>query len=177
MVDSKATIRTLLLVDDDNYQLELRAVVLKMSGFTVLTAASPLEAILISAKHCKQALDLAVLDYEMPVMNGCVLAGYLRSRHPELKIILHSGAIDIPEDQISSVNSLVGKGEGVARLLQQISLLLGCKAEVTHSSISSEPCQCAAPAPFNSSSLSNALSFSTFRNRHAGFEGTDGISD
>jgi len=35
---------TLLLVDDDTIQLELRSLLLKKSGFTVLQAASPVEA-------------------------------------------------------------------------------------------------------------------------------------
>jgi hypothetical protein len=40
---------SLLLVDDDTCQLELRAMVLRMSGFTVLSATGPLEAMSIMA--------------------------------------------------------------------------------------------------------------------------------
>src|SRR4051812_27227570 len=98
MVDLKIAIHTtLLLVDDDVQQLDLRAIVLKMSGFTVLTASSPVEAISIMAHRPANKVDVAILDYEMPGMNGCVLADYLRERDPELKIILHSGAPHIPE--------------------------------------------------------------------------------
>jgi CheY-like chemotaxis protein len=122
MLDFKAAIDTnLLLVDDDVDQLELRALVLKMSGFTVLTAGSPVEAISMMAQHPTQKVDVAVLDYHMPVMNGCMLADYLRSRYPGLKIILHSAAVDIPKSQMSSVDVFVSKLDGLDPLLAQVS--------------------------------------------------------
>jgi CheY-like chemotaxis protein len=115
---------TLLLVDDDISQLELRSLVLKASGFSVLTAASPIEALSLLAQSSGSQVNVAILDYEMPTMNGCVLAGYLKARYPELKIILHSGLIEIPETELRSVDILVPKGDGIARLLGEVSPLL-----------------------------------------------------
>ena len=136
MVDFTAANRpTLLLVDDDGNQLELRALVLKMLGFTVLTAAGPAEAISLVAEHFRPHLDLAILDYDMPMMNGCVLADYLREYYPGLKVIVHSGTVDVPEATRNSVNSFVGKGEGVTQLLAQVSVLLG-QAEATPGAVS-----------------------------------------
>ncbi|MCU1222357.1 MAG: response regulator receiver protein [Edaphobacter sp.] len=112
---------TLLLVDDDIDQLELRALVLKMSGFTVLTASSPVEAISIMTQGRGDTVDVAVVEYHMPVTNGCVLAEYLRSRYPDLKIILHSAALDIPKSEMSSVDVFVPKSESIAPLLAQVS--------------------------------------------------------
>jgi DNA-binding NtrC family response regulator len=112
---------TLLLVDDDFRQLELLSLVLKMSGFTVLTAASPIEALSILAQPPGRKVDVAILDYEMPTMNGCVLAGYLKARYAGLKIILHSGLLDIPESEMSSVDSFVAKGVAIRRLLEEVS--------------------------------------------------------
>jgi CheY-like chemotaxis protein len=118
MVDYEVAIHTtLLLVDDDKQQLELRSLVLKKSGFVVLTAASPIEALAILAQPHGRKVSVAILDYEMPVMNGCVLADYLKARYPDLKIILHSGLLDIPESEMSSVDSFVPKGGGIVRLL------------------------------------------------------------
>jgi CheY-like chemotaxis protein len=116
---------TLLLVDDDVQQSELRALVLKRSGFTVLTANDPVTAISImaeAAEHGDVAVNVAIVDYEMPVMNGCVLADYLRERYPELKIILHSGAPDIPESEMRSIDVFVPKGAGVGQLLDEVSV-------------------------------------------------------
>jgi CheY-like chemotaxis protein len=112
---------TLLLVDDDICQLELRSLVLKMSGFTVLTAATPIEALSLLAQPPGRKVNVAILDYEMPMMNGCVLADYLKARYPNLKIILHSGLLDIPESEMNSIDSLVPKGDGIARLLREVS--------------------------------------------------------
>ena len=116
-----ATYATLLVVDDDICQLELQSLVLKISGFTVVTAASPIEALSILAEPRGSKVNVAILDYEMPTMNGCVLAGYLKARYPDLKIILHSGLVDIPESEMSSIDSFVPKGEGIARLLGEFS--------------------------------------------------------
>jgi len=128
MVDLKVALHTtLLLVDDDIEQLEVRALVLNMSAFTVLTASSPVEAITIMAQ-LPGPVDVAILDYEMPVMNGCVLADYLRARYPELGLILHSSAVDIPENEMGSIDALVPKGGGVAQLLEEVAMLAQLRA-------------------------------------------------
>jgi ActR/RegA family two-component response regulator len=44
MIDFRVAVRTtLLLVDDDIQQLDLLAFTMKMSGFTVVTASSPIQ--------------------------------------------------------------------------------------------------------------------------------------
>jgi CheY-like chemotaxis protein len=124
MMDFNVSIHTtVLLVDDDLQQLELRALVMTMSGFTVLSASNALDAISILAQRAEGAPDVAILDYEMPGVNGCVLAGYIRARYPEMKIVLHSGAVEIPESEMSSVDRFVSKGDGVGRLLEEVSYL------------------------------------------------------
>ena len=121
MVDFKRAINTtLLLVDDDIQQLELRAIVLEMCGFSVITAAGPLEAISIIAQQPAYRPDIAVVDYHMPVMNGCVLAAYLKSRYPHMKIILCTGTVEIPESELSSVDVFVPKSDGIGTLLAQV---------------------------------------------------------
>ena len=118
-----ANATTLLLVEDDIAQLELCALALEISGFAVLTAAGPVEAILMMGRNRPAQIDVAVLDYEMPVMNGCMLADDLRTRFPNLKIILHSGADDIPETEMASVDAYVPKGHGMAQLIEQVAAL------------------------------------------------------
>ncbi len=90
---------TVLLVDDDLQYLELRAQFMKSFGFSVVTAPVPMEAISIVAKTV-DPIKVAIVDYQMPVMNGCLLADRLKSMCPELKIILHSGAVTIPENHV-----------------------------------------------------------------------------
>ncbi len=108
-----------LLVDDEPLQLEVRAEVLKMCGFLVVTAPGPTEAMSIIAAMTEK-IDVAVLDYQMPIMNGCILADKLRSRRPEVKIILHSGAFDIPQQEMTSVDLFIPKSEGVTALIENV---------------------------------------------------------
>lgn len=110
----------ILLVDDEAQLLELCALVMKLSGFSVVTADGPIKAISTMAQRTTGKIDLAILDYNMPVMNGCALADRLRSMSPKLKIILYSDAIDIPKSEMASVDAFIPKGEGIARLLPQI---------------------------------------------------------
>jgi CheY-like chemotaxis protein len=108
------------MVDDEIEQLKLRAQVIGMCGFTAITASGPMEAIDIVTARQPGTIDLVILDYNMPIMNGCALARKLRSICPELKTILHSGATDIPQSEMTSVDVLICKGDGLAPLLAQI---------------------------------------------------------
>jgi len=109
-----------LLVDDDLQYLALRAEVMKMSGFSVITAPGPIEAISIVAETAG-VIDVAVIDYQMPIMNGCLLADRLKAMRPEMKIILHSGALAIPENEMTSVDLFVPKGDDISRLIARVS--------------------------------------------------------
>jgi CheY-like chemotaxis protein len=123
MISFKDAIRTtVLLVDDDTRYLQMRALTVKMSGFSVVTASGPAEAIAIVNEPMYSRIDVAVIDYHMPVMNGCVLAEYLKARYPELKIVLYSAAIDVP-DQMQSIDAFVSKSEGIGPLLAKITEL------------------------------------------------------
>ena len=108
-----------LLVDDEVQQLAVRARVMKASGLSVTTASGPIEAIRILAGATKK-IEVAILDYDMPVMNGCILAGLIRSICPGLKIILYSGAVDIAQSKMASVDAFVPKGDGVGTLINQV---------------------------------------------------------
>jgi len=110
----------ILLVDDETQGLWLRAQVMKSCGFPVVTAEGPMEALSLMAEEPVEKIDLAILDYDMPVMNGCALADELRTIRPQLKIILYSGAVDIPQSEMISIDAFVAKDEGTARLLEQI---------------------------------------------------------
>ena len=110
----------ILLVDDEAQGLWLRAQVMTLCGFPVVTADGPVEAISLMAEQATGKIDLAILDYDMPVMNGCDLADQLRSMCPRLKIILYSGAVDIPENEMTSLDAFVSKDEGTGRLLSKI---------------------------------------------------------
>jgi len=121
MINFKAAIHTtVLVVNDDVRQLELHALRMELSGFSVITAVGPGEAISIMNEASSRRVDVAVIDYHMPVMNGCILAVYLKTRYPQMKVVLYSGAIDISEDELTSVDAFISKSEGLGSLLVTI---------------------------------------------------------
>jgi len=119
VISEPRAIATVLLVDDEADHLRLRAHVMTVRGFSVITADDPLKA-LSMMEQSKEKVDVAVLDHHWPEMSGCVLAAHLRSMRPEMKIILNSGAIDIPKGEMTSVDVFIPKGDGMARLLAQV---------------------------------------------------------
>ena len=107
-----------LLVDDDLRQLETCACILTMGGFPVLTARGPVEALSLATKL--EEFDVAVIDYEMPVMNGAALAERLKSKLPKLCVVLYSAALSIPASDLETVDTVISKGEGITALLRQL---------------------------------------------------------
>ena len=102
---------TILLVEDEKLLRELIRIYLEKSGFEVLDADSPAQALKIAGTFTK-AIDLLVTDVIMPGMNGRQLADAMRARHPSLKVIYMSGYSD---DKIA----LTGIRESETTLVQK----------------------------------------------------------
>ena len=81
---------TILVVDDERIILNLCTSILKIKGYTVLTAASGEEALRV-LEQSEAAIDLALLDIMMPGLNGIQLAVQIRSAHPATPVILMTG--------------------------------------------------------------------------------------
>ncbi|MCU1255894.1 MAG: response regulator receiver protein [Candidatus Angelobacter sp.] len=113
----------ILLVDDEIPQLLLRAQVMSLRGFPVLTADNPSDAIFMMAEEALEKVELVVLDYNMPGMNGCDLADLLKMMRPELKIILYSGATDVPRNEMTSIDTFVSKADGISALIAEVAEL------------------------------------------------------
>jgi CheY-like chemotaxis protein len=112
------------LIDDEPTILDLLGKILRRSGFVVVSADGPRAALAMLTSENLEQLDVAILDYNMPGMNGCLLAQRLKAMRPELKIILHSGAFDIPESELTSVDVLVPKGGDMGALIVELAQLL-----------------------------------------------------
>ncbi|WP_043752109.1 cell cycle histidine kinase CckA [Methylobacterium nodulans] len=81
---------TILLVEDEDPVRAVNARALAARGYTVLEAASGVEALSIIGER-DTPVDLVVSDVVMPEMDGPTLLRELRKRHPELKVIFVSG--------------------------------------------------------------------------------------
>jgi PAS domain S-box-containing protein len=91
---------TILLVEDERAILELTLSMLQRLGYTVLSAATPGEAIYL-AENNPAPIDLLLTDVVMPEMNGRDLVRVLTGCFPGLKHLYMSGyAADLvsPED-------------------------------------------------------------------------------
>ena len=81
---------TVLVVDDDPQILMLAKIMLEDSGYRVLTAGTPGEAIVLAQKHAGK-VKLLLANVLMPGMNGRDLAKRLQSSYPSLKVLFMSG--------------------------------------------------------------------------------------
>lgn len=81
---------TLLMVDDDKAVRTATARVLGVAGFTVVTAGSGEEA-LGMLRQSEVAIDVILLDYAMPGLNGFETTKKIRQFNDQVVIILQSG--------------------------------------------------------------------------------------
>ena len=81
---------TVLIVEDELSILKLAHKILDGLGYTVLTAATPGEALGLAEEHAGE-IDLLITDVIMPEMNGRELAERLQSLYPDLKCMFMSG--------------------------------------------------------------------------------------
>lgn len=81
---------TILLVEDEDPVRAVNARALAARGYTVLEAASGIEALEVMA-GAADPVDLVVSDVVMPEMDGPTLLRELRKSHPDLKVIFVSG--------------------------------------------------------------------------------------
>jgi PAS domain S-box-containing protein len=83
--------KTILLVEDESEVRRLLAHVLQVQGYSVLEAATGLEALRIVETQGGQSIDFVVTDVVMPQMSGNVLAERLRADYPHIRVLLISG--------------------------------------------------------------------------------------
>ena len=94
---------TLLLVDDNEKFLNSMADRARLREFNVLTATSGKQALEIAAS---QKIDVAVVDQQMPGMEGLVVITKLKAMTPNLKTLLLTGHGDEKlKDATKALNS------------------------------------------------------------------------
>jgi PAS domain S-box-containing protein len=81
---------TILLIDDETIVLDITKQLLEKLGFRVLTAHNGKEAVYI-AENYEGAIEVALLDLGMPVMDGFEAFPVLQKRRPDMKILVCSG--------------------------------------------------------------------------------------
>jgi len=110
-----------LCVDDEWKSLESRKMLLEEAACKVLIATGGAEALQLFASH---RIDLVLLDYHMPGMNGGVVAEHMKAVQPDVPIALLSVDDGLPEGALKWVDAFVSKSESPANLLQIVEYLL-----------------------------------------------------
>ena len=111
----------ILCVDDEWNGLEGRKMLLEDHGYQVLAASSGTEALQIVASH---RVDLVLLDYHMPVMNGDVIAERMKASQPDVPIAILSADEGLSGSALKSVEAFVSKSESPGNLLTIVEHLL-----------------------------------------------------
>jgi len=85
---------TLLVVEDEPSVRHLACTVLKGQGYLVLPAINGRDALQVARAHKGPPIQLVVADVVMPLMGGKVMAEWLKTSDPDLKILFTSGYTD-----------------------------------------------------------------------------------
>jgi CheY-like chemotaxis protein len=112
---------TVLCVDDEAIGLQIRKALLENAGYHVLAALNGEEGLAIFQSH---PVNIVLLDYLMPGLNGGDVARKMRTISPEVPILMHSACVDLPPDVSELVDDVLSKGEGPQALLHRLRQLL-----------------------------------------------------
>jgi CheY-like chemotaxis protein len=113
----------LLCIDDNEDVLECEKSFLETFGYTVLTAPSGGKGLELASIH---SVDVVIVDYFMPEMNGAEVAIEMRRLRPQAPIIMLSGAVDVPKQALKLVDAFIAKDRLASQLLPTIAQLHGC---------------------------------------------------
>jgi len=113
--------KTLLCVDDNQTSLKICKIILEDFGYKVLTASSGREGLEVFASN---AIDAVILDYQMPEMNGEMVAAEMKRTNPQVPILMLSGWASLPESAFVLVDEFVTKGDPVEFLLLAVQQVL-----------------------------------------------------
>lgn len=112
----------ILLVDDDNAVREVTATFLRELGYQVREAGSGGAALEIMESAA--AIDMLLLDFAMPGMNGAELARQARSRRPNLPVLFVTGLADRSTLNEISEKQIVRKPINVQDLSKKVQAAL-----------------------------------------------------
>ncbi len=84
----------LLVVEDDLSLRHLARGVLEAQGYDVITAANGQDALRTARDHKRSPIRLVITDVIMPQMGGKVMADWLKTTNPDLKVLFTSGYTD-----------------------------------------------------------------------------------
>ncbi len=109
--------KVLLCIDDNEDVLECEKEFLESFGYTVLTARSGGKGLELASIH---SVDVVIVDYFMPEMDGLDVAIEMRRLMPQAPIIMLSGAVEVPKQVLQCVDAFIAKDRLASQLLPAI---------------------------------------------------------
>jgi len=113
--------KTILCIDDHWNGLIGRKMFLESNGYRVLEATGGDEGLKLFRTH---PVDAVVLDYQMPGMNGDVVAARMKRMNSQIPILLLSAYGPLPEKKLQSVDTFLTKSQETKVLLPALQDLL-----------------------------------------------------
>jgi CheY-like chemotaxis protein len=114
----------ILCVDDTPGVLEGRKMLLEENGYRVLTATNGKEAI---QAFVSNSVDLVLLDYHMPEMNGGMAAARMKEAKPDVPVALLSADDRLPLRDLQAVDCFMTKSEPIISFLEKVDYLLSIR--------------------------------------------------
>jgi len=123
-VKQKASDKIIMLADDEEMLTELLAEMLESSGYYVIRVKSGEEVITVLTEELK--VDLLIIDYNMPKMNGLECIAKIRALNFNLPVILSSGSLRFDDDDLKryKVSSKLMKPYEFDTMLETIKRLI-----------------------------------------------------
>lgn len=117
--------KIIMLVDDEIMLRDLLADLLESNGFNVISISSGTEALTVLTEEIK--VDLIIIDYNMPEMNGLQCIQRIRELNFKMPVILSTGSLNF-ESKIDfakvGINSLLHKPYEFETMMSNIQKLI-----------------------------------------------------
>lgn len=93
--------KIIMLADDEEMLSDILGEMLETYGYYVIKVKSSEEVIQVMTEEIK--VDLLIIDYNMPVMNGIECVSELRKRNFNMPVILSSGSLSFDDEELKKV--------------------------------------------------------------------------
>lgn len=111
----------LLCVDDDSQSLTVRRILFEAFGFKVTTSMNPRQGLRL---HQTRRFDAAIIDFQMPGMNGAELSLEMKRSRPDVPVMILSGLPQLPAGTEANFDSYVCKGGPSFKLVKEVEKML-----------------------------------------------------
>ena len=115
---------TILCADDTPGILEGQKMLLEENGYRVLTATNGKQAV---EAFMTNSVDLVLLDYHMPEMDGGAVAACMKECKPDVPVMLLSADERLPDQILETADCFMSKSEPITEVLEKVDYLLSLR--------------------------------------------------